>query len=413
MSIRFAAGAAVCLAVSSCGWGRPTADDVAERYVRAALQMAQHDPSLVEDWRGPESWRPGPRVPVAQLLAEITDLERQLELAAADVSSSDEYARVQYLAAQTRGLRFAADRQLGRNTSIDEQLREEFAIEPAPFEPTAMARIREDLERLLPGEAPLAARVDALRRNTIVPRDRRAIVIDAALEACKSATAQVLPLPHEDQVRVSFHTGIPWDAFIRYAGNGASVLQISDDGELDIGRALRLACHEAYPGHHIQQLLIDRVYGNRHSTWQELLLSPGFGRHLLFLEGAAEVGADLAFTQAERERAFRERLLPAAGLPAERAAVLSQVEPLIHDLQPVVSDVARQYLAGATGQELAIERLRHEALIANPSGTLAFIEQRRARALVYGEGRRVVYSMMKTRDLGGLHDAFRRVASIQ
>ena len=409
--MRFAAVASICLAVSTCNLGESGVDALAERYVRAALAMAQHDPSLVEDWRGEASWRPGPRVPVAQLLADITDLQRQLDAAAADVTSNEAHARVHYLLAQARGLRFAADRQLGRHTSIDDQLREEFTIDPPLFDAAAMARIREDLSALLPGDQPLADRIDALRRDTMVPRDRRAAVVDAALEACRSATATALPLPHEDQVQVYFRAGIPWDAFIRYAGNAASELQINDDGDLDVARALRMACHEAYPGHHIQQLLIDRVYGKRY--WPELLLTPGFGRHLLLIEGAAEAGADLALSAADREQLYRERLLPAAGSGGDHAALLARVEPLIHELVPVVTDVARKYLDGAVSQELALQRLRDEALLANPRGTLAFIEQRRARALVYGEGRRVVYSMLQTRDLAGLYAAFRRVAAIE
>ena len=245
----------------------------------------------------------------------------------------------------------------------------------------------------------------------MVPRDRRSAVISAALDACRSATAAVLPLPHEDRVRVEFRSGLAWDAFHRYTGNGASQLEINDDGELDVARALRLACHEGYPGHHIQQLVIDRVYGDR--MWPELLLTPGFGPHLLFLEGAAEAGADLAFTSDARERLYRDQLLPAAGAPIGHAHALAHVEPLLQDLLPVVTDVARHYLDGSITQERAIERLRDEALVANPQGTLAFIEQRRARALVYGEGRRIVYAMLKTPDLAGLHAAFKTAAAVQ
>ena len=71
---------------------------------------------------------------------------------------------------------------------------------------------------------------------------------------------------------------------------------------LDVSRAFRLACHEGYPGHHVQHLLIDRVYDER--QWPELLLTPGFGPHLFFLEGAAEVGADLALTRAAARSAL-------------------------------------------------------------------------------------------------------------
>jgi hypothetical protein len=411
MSIRFAAALAACVAVSACTLGPAGLDALAERYVRVTLQMAQHDPSLVEDWRGQDSWRPGPRVPAALLLEEITSLQRDLARAAAGISSSGHQTRVDYLTAQVRGLRFAAERQLGRSTSIDDQFREEFQIEPPSFDEAALARIREAINISLPGNGPLAARVDALRRATTIPRERRAAVIGEALDACRAATRTELPLPHEDRVRVEFRGGLSWDAFIRYAGNGASELAINDDGELDVARALRLACHEGYPGHHIQQLLIDRVYGDR--MWPELLLTPGFGPHLLFLEGAAEVGADIALTAQQRDRIYREHLLPAAGLDADRGAALAKIDGLIRELAPVVTDIARQYLDGAIGQQRALERLRDEALVANPAGTLAFIEHRRARALVYAEGRRLVSARLKTPDLAGLHAAFRAAAAVE
>jgi hypothetical protein len=79
----------------------------------------------------------------------------------------------------------------------------------------------------------------------------------------------------------------------------------------------------------------------------------------------------------------------------------------------VVTDVARQYLDGALSRESAVERLAHEALLPNPDGMLAFIEQRRARALVYVEGRRLVYEKLQTKNLAGLYQAFRSVAAIE
>lgn len=97
----------------------------------------------------------------------------------------------------------------------------------------------------------------------------------------------------------------------------------------------------------------------------------------------------------------------------DRVTTLVKVEGLLQELLPVVTDVARQYLDGSLTQERAVERLTHDALVANPQGTLAFIERRRARALVYGEGRRVIYELMTTRDLAGLDAAFRRAAAVQ
>lgn len=410
MSIRFALGLCAVVSALACGGGPSGLDAIAEAYVRAALKLSQHDPALVEQWRGPESWTPGPRRPVAELEQDVDALQRRIQIAASDMSSGIEYARVQYLAGQIRGLRYAVDRQLGRASSIDDQARDEFNVTFPPLDRAAIDRAHQQLHLALPGSAPLADRVAALRRATAVPRERRLAVLTRAVDACRAALPPALPLPDDERVELSFKTRMPWDAFARYQGQHRTEIEINDDGALDVSRAVRLACHEGYPGHHIQHLLIDRLFAER--RWPELLLTPGFGPQLLLTEGAAEVGADLALPARQRDELYRT-LFAMADLDPARIATLVRVEDLLIALLPAVTDVARQYLADAITQEAAIERLTHEALVANPRATLAFIEQRRARALVYGEGRRIVFDAMQSRDLPGLFDAFRGAAAVK
>jgi hypothetical protein len=372
-------------ATAGCAPNAPGVDAIAERYVRATLQLAQHDPTLVEGWRGPARFKPGPRGPVAEVAREIERLNREIDLAAADIESGREYARVRYLQGQLRGLRFAAERQLGRAKSIDDQAREEFGVTFARFDVAAVQRAHHALRDALPGAGSLKDRLAALRDQTVVPAARRQEVLSAALDSCRRATTAVVQLPPGESVAWMLGDPLLFDAFARYRGDNRTEIEISG-GPLDSARAHRIACHEGYPGHHVQHLLIDQLYGER--QWPELILTPAFGPHLLYLEGAAEVGADLVLSQ-------------------------SPVERLLQDLHPVITDVARNYLDGSLTHERALERLADEALITNPSGMLAFIEQRRARALVYVEGRRLVYEHLKTRDLKGLYDAFRSAAALQ
>jgi len=114
-----------------------------------------------------------------------------------------------------------------------------------------------------------------------------------------------------------------------------------------------------------------------------------------------------------RAALYRERLFPAASLDPKNIDRLVRLEELLPALLPVVTEVGRQYLESRITQEQAIERLSSDALISNPRGTLSFIERRRARALVYGEGRRVIYSMMPARSLDGLRDLFDSVSAVQ
>ncbi len=411
MSIRFALILCVFVSATACAAGQASLDAIAERYVRATLALSQHDRSLVEDWRGPESWTPGPRRPVAELLPEVERLQQQIDTAAPDISSAAEHARVQYLAGQIRGLRFAVDRQLGRAASIDDQAAAEFNVTFPPLDRAAIDRVHDQLRHALPGDQALEARVAALRRATTVPREHRIAVLSRAADACREAAAGIVPMPKDESINIVFRARIPWDAFARYEGQHRTDIEINDDGELDMSRAVRLACHEAYPGHHVQHLLIDRLHDER--RWPELLLSPGFGPHLLLSEGAAEVAADLALQRPARAALYRQRLFPDAGIDIAHVDRLVVVEDLLIQLLPVVTDVARQYLDSAITQQQALDRLRTEALLANPPAALAFIEQRRARAVVYGEGRRVVYGAMRSRDLEALFGAFRSAAALQ
>jgi len=410
MSIRFALCLAALLPALSCGPARPTFDSIAEGYVRTTLKLAQHDPSLVEDWRGPASWRPGPRVPVAQLVEEISALDRQLALAQSGLSSAQEFARGQYLAGQLRALRFAAERQFGRAATIDEQARDEFGVTLPPFDSTITARVHAALNQLLPGDRPLHERVAKLRRDTLVPADRREDVLTEALRACMEATNAVVPLLLDEGAHLVFRDNPAWDGFARSNGGRGSEIEISN-GPIDVMRAMRLVCHEGFGGHHSQHVWIGELSNRR--SWLELRLTPGFGPHLLMTEGAAEVAADVILTRRQRETLLRDRMLPQASLPPALAPTLIDVDAGLVELLPVVTDVARQYLDGTITQERAIARLTEEALLSNPEGTLTFIEQRRARALVYGEGRRVVYALIKTKDLAGLFAAFKTAAAVQ
>jgi len=380
-------------------------EEVAEGYVRAALQLAQHDPSLVEAWRGDAAWRPGPRVPVAGIASSVDDLRVTLETIA---PGADEVAaRRHYLAGQLRALRFAARRLMGDAATVDEQAREEFGLELRRFEPAQMTTIRAAIDRALPGPGSTLARFEGLKQRTSVPAAVQGTVMARALAACRAATTAVHALPSGERVTVAFPAGLGWDGYAQYEGGGHTSIQVSSDAPLDVARALRLACHEGYPGHHVQHLSSEQV------GWPELKLAPGFGPHLLYAEGAAEAGADLAFSTQERARIYREELLPVAGLPLRDAEALATIDELVAGLHPVVTDVAREYLDRSLPREQALERLRHEALVLNADATLAMIERRRARALVYTEGAAAIYARLGARSLAGLDDLLSRAIALQ
>lgn len=390
MSRRAAIGAIAGMAVAGCTPrppAAPTIDNAAERYVRAALQLAQHQPRLVDGWFGPSDWRPGPRVPVQGLAAELESLLSDLEpIAASDPEHAD---RARYLLAQTRALYLAARRLLGHTTPLALEAQIVFGRQmPEPDRQLAVGA-REALHERLPGSGALGPRLQTFRQQELAPADRAQAAFALALAACRDLTRAALALPDTEQADVVMKAGLGWDAVCRYQGAGRSVIEINSDGALPVSRLLRLAAHEGYPGHHVQHVLTHTsLVENR--GWSEFALHPAFGPHLLLAEGAAEAGVDLVFPDPERERFYADVLLPAAGLPPDRAPLMVAVQRLALDVEPVIPEIVAAYLDGEASMDVAVARLTDESLVADPRAFLAFAERQRTSLYAYPVGRAIV-----------------------
>ena len=362
-----------------------TLDTVAEGYVRVALQLAQHDPTLVEVWRGPTSWRPGPRVPVAPLLQKVTSLRQEL----ARVPPTDATERRDYLAAQLQALELAARRLLGESSTFAAEALAEFDYTVPPLNEREAAMSREAIARELPGRPPLDARYAAFKQQLRVPASKTEGLMRAALAACRTATKDGFGITADESTELVFMNDTTWDGAALYLGGHRTRIGVNRHAAMDVSRALRIACHEGYPGHHWQSILMDEELVQRRG-WQEFNLSPLFGRHLFVIEGAAEVGADLAFPDEARVALYREVLLPLAGLPIDEAAKVVRIEDLIASLEPVAISIISEYLDGRTPHDAAANRLRQEALTLEPDALLAFAERQRTRVLAYPGGRAAV-----------------------
>ena len=278
---------AACRATDTGTEPQASLDAIAERYVRLTLQLAQHQPSLVEAWLGPESWRPGPRRPVAELRQKI---EETTALATA-TSEAERGERFRYLRQQLDALLIAARRLSGESIRFVEEARASLgsdvadAIEHLPPASTgsdtpATAAARESLEQRLPGRGALHERYAAFRSRHALARERIMPALQTALTACRGRVRPLLTLPDDESVLLEAATGLGLEARAIYERNFRSRVFIEMSGPLDLARLVWLVAHETYPGHHVQHVLADRdlVIGR---NWHERALWPSFGRHLL------------------------------------------------------------------------------------------------------------------------------------
>ena len=105
----------------------------------------------------------------------------------------------------------------------------------------------------------------------------------------------------------------PWSAYNWYQGGFASLIEVNTDLPVYIDRAIDLACHEGYPGHHVYNALLEQHLVKQRG-WVEFSVYPLFSPQSLIAEGTANYGIQVAFSDG-RAAAVRAR----DAVPAGRA----------------------------------------------------------------------------------------------
>jgi hypothetical protein len=228
------------------------------------------------------------------------------------------------------------------------------------------ARARRTLDRLLPGKGDLSSRLAAWRTRFVIPDYRRRAVFLRALSECRARTRAHWILPADEQLDVAWGADVP-AAWQRYQGRDRSRLEINPAAVADPGTALDVACHEAYPGHHAQFLLM-AAHGLAVEDTVVMLRAPD----QVLREGAANAGIDLAFPPAARLVFTRDVLFPMVGFDRRDAARFVHVHRLVGELALSVMPILRDYRDGRMASGDAVARLVLDAGITSPETLLDF-----------------------------------------
>jgi hypothetical protein len=400
--------------------GATSIERAAEDYVRLALALGRRAPRELDGYVGPTRLGEGrwADATVAEVAREASALASRLgEGRPGAVSAARDQARRARLVAQVRALAAVAGAHAhgGPWESFDAEARAIYGVEGMADAAIAddVAAARAELARLVPGpvsgSASLAERVAAYRRRFVVPMARRRALFEAAMDACRASTQAHWPLPAAERVQVTWGLGGPWGAWHRYQGGLASTLEMSTASLELVDNAIDLACHEAYPGHHAQFVLLDGAGSAGAATAEirrrasssavpvELTVSLLRSPLSLLREGAATYAVELAFPPDQRLRVERDVLFPLAGLDGRGAAGYQRVRVLMRRVEAAVTPVVRDYRDGRLSRAAAAMRLRDDALVAVPEPLLRFVDDLGAYVAGYGWARDRVADAVEAR----------------
>jgi hypothetical protein len=383
-------------------------NDAAERYVKLVLSMGEHDADYVDSFYGPAAWREEvraarPTLPFIHSAAVV--LREDLQSRATPVDEM-ERLRLDYLRRQTDALIVRAEMLEGRRLRFDEESQALYdAVAPTHGEDyfrTLNARIADEL----PGAGSLQERVEAFRMDFVIPREKLDAVFGAAIDICRATTMEHMALPIGETFTVEYVNGKSWSGYNWYQGGFRSLIQVNTDLPIFIDRAIDLACHEGFPGHHVYNSLLEKTLV-RDREWPEFSVYALFSPQSLIAEGSANYGIDVAFPADERVEMEREQLFPIAGLDPSRTAHYYRVHELVARTGYAGNEAARRYLDGEISADDAAEWLTAYALMAPERARqrVKFIDQYRSYVINYNLGKDLVRDYVESRANG---DAERR-----
>ena len=335
-----------------------TLSHIAERYVQLVLAIGQHDASYVDAYYGPPQWQDDAASAKPSLQQIGDELAATLaRLASAEVSADQETRlRATNLRTQLLAMQAKVAMLEGMKLPFDEESARLYdAVSPHHARAWYEAIVAQ-VAHLLPGEGAASMRLQQFRQQFVIPPDRLQAVMQAAIEAGRERTLQHIDLPPEENFVLEFVTDKPWSGYNWYKGNYQSVIQINTDLPIYIDRAVDLGCHEAYPGHHVYNVLLERDLV-RGKGWMEYCVYPLYSPQSLIAEGTANYGIELSFTDDERLAFEQQVLFPLAGLDPALAPRYRAVNRLLARLAYADNDIARQYLDGSLSRGEALEWL--------------------------------------------------------
>jgi hypothetical protein len=378
---------------------------IAEAYVRLVLALGQHDAGYVDAYYGPPAWQAeaaAQRQPLDALVRTAVDLRAALD-ALAPANDLMEQRRRRFLGGQLRAVQARAEQRAGRRFTFDDESAAFYdAVAPtrdyAEFETTL-----DELDRLLPGPGALIDRLDAFKSDFIIPPDRLAPVFDAAIAECRRQTREWVSLPEGESFSVEYVTDKPWSGYNWYKGGYRSVIQVNTDLPIYIDRAVDLAAHEGYPGHHLFNLVLEQ-HLVQDRGWTEFTVYPLFSPESLIAEGTANFGIEVAFPGEARARFDRDVLMPLAGLPAADADRYAAVLHVSSRLSYAGNEAARRYLDGQIDRAQAVAWLTRYALMspARAEQRTRFMDVYRSYVINYNLGQDLVRASIEAR--GGTAD---------
>ncbi len=197
--------------------------------------------------------------------------------------------RARFLDAHLTALECSGRVLAGQQVGFVAEVAAYFDVVIEPGDPEVYRQAHAEIDRLLPGDGPLADRLAAYRARDEIAPERLETAVQALSSALRDRVRAGFGLPAQESVHYEVVTDKPWSGFNYYLGDFCSRVAINADLGHRMANLPHLVAHESYPGHHTEHCRKEAgLVRTQHQAEQTIFLvnTP----QCLMAEGLADLG---------------------------------------------------------------------------------------------------------------------------
>lgn len=313
-------------------------DDIAHEYLLIGLSLGELQDGVVDAYFGP----PEVKQQAVAEKARAADLAQRSVALRARLDEVADAQRARWLDRQLIATETIARQLDGEDFDYEDLVRRCFDASAAQTPRETYARVRNELDRLLPGSGDLRERLEAHEKTLTVPVNELRPIVDWVTSQLRRAAADTFTLPDGEDLSISLVTNEPWGAYNWYDGNLHSRIEVNTDLPVRAPGLMSLLAHEAYPGHHLEHTSKEQRLVREQSRYEssvQLINTP----EAYISEGLAETG--VRFTADEpRWKQMLHGICEQAGIPMGPDEIERnwQIRGALHHLRGIQGDAALQ-----------------------------------------------------------------------
>ncbi len=327
-------------------------DTIAQQYVELAHDIERLDPGYIDGYYGEEQWKGTGRSLEAMTLA--------VESLSQAIVAVHNVERRTFLTAQVNAMKTKIGLLRGEPISYAAEVRGLYDVEPVRIPESSFDEAIATLDTLLPGSGTIEEREQAFRRQFVVDPDKLPLLLDVIIDELRQRTLALVDLPEGDGFETRMVNNEPWSAYNWYLGNYQSRVDINTDLPTYLVWLPDLIAHEAYPGHHTEHVMKEKLLWHIAERGEHTVLLIN-APECVINEGIATRARKIVMGDDELVEWLEHDLAPLAGLTGVPIREMLAITKARRNFRSISNNAALLlYAEGATEDEVVayIQRYR-------------------------------------------------------